>query len=198
MLNRNCAIQSKKAIWLKPFARERTVTSQTAPEIAVPVGEPVPGGIAKLPWIGWMNKTGARVHRFFRGTSRKPAETRGRKGESGIDSSMAFKVPRTWQWSQSAGRWGWSLEGIPWSGDPHNRCRFEPARPRWSTMVGTGTKLWTVMKIAQNHRTPQLRFGAAWAARRIWGSGVGHADDDPKWWNGFERDRCGLRISTVG
>lgn len=69
-----------------------------------------------------MNKTGARVHRFFRGTSRKPAGTRGR--ESRIDSSMAFKVPRSRQRSQSGGRWGWSLEGIPWRIDPRSRCPF--------------------------------------------------------------------------
>lgn len=145
-----------------------------------------------------MNKTGARVHRFFRGTSRKPAGTRGREGESRIDLSMTFKVPRTRQRSRVC----WKVRMVTRGHILERRSTIPvPFRTgqatRWSSMVGTGTKLWTVMKIAQNHRTPQLRFGAAWAARRTFGSGVGHADDDPKWWDGCERGSCSKRRPTA-
>lgn len=110
-----------------------------------------------------MNKTGARVHRFFRRNScysREPG--RNPKG-SGI------KVPLNPACSgRPGGRWGWSLEGSPSSRRPVPEPWSFLGRPR--TVVHDGRDRgqscgpwWKSRKITELHNFGVL--GAAWAAR---------------------------------
>lgn len=192
-------MHSSKPVCLESASPNRTVTSRTLSRNSrTSEGNrfPVESPSFRESTDGWMNKTGARVHRFFRRNFTEAWRNQ-RKGavrnrfEHGIQSAAnpAAAARRVW----------WKVRMVTQEGthsldegqSPVYRCAVSNRPPRqWSAMVGTGTKLWTVMKIAQNHRTPQLRFGAAWAARAqglVVSPGSGHVDDDPKWWNGLER-----------
>lgn len=143
----------------------------------------------------WMNKTGARVHRFFRWNSfcsREPG--RNPKGRG-------IKVPLNPACSgRPGGRWGWSLEGTPLSRDRfRSRGHFAAVHVGWFTMVGTGGKVVDRDENrAKSQNSTTLGFPGQHERR---GGNVGHADDDPsverrgKWTRSY-RWPCGSLVSA--